>query len=331
MRRPPPALILFMLSPFIAEILLGATPISRIGGLVLVGPFYGCGALLIRELARRRGEGWARIVLLGAAYAIVEECFCTQTIFNPTLFNAADYGGRWLGVNFVWAQIMIGYHIAWSVCIPILLTETLFPDRRKTPWLGTIGLSVVGIIFVLTAIGIGAVFRRILSPGFEASNVHFMIAAMIVMALIVIALVPPRADLPVSEFTRRPPSLGLLGLATLIAGISLFALFMLPESVRQGKLVIAPMLLQLIIAAGFLMQLRRWSSSDGWSDAHRFVLIFAALLVVMFFGFFFVTASHRIDQIGQGIFSVLTLALLFLRAKKLFIPRPISSRAADPA
>jgi hypothetical protein len=60
-----------------AEVLFGATPISRIGVLLPVVPLYGDGALLIRELARRRG-GWTRIALLGAAYAIVEEGLVLQ-------------------------------------------------------------------------------------------------------------------------------------------------------------------------------------------------------------------------------------------------------------
>jgi hypothetical protein len=34
---------------------------------------YGSGALLIREVARRRGVGWPAILVMGAAYGILEE------------------------------------------------------------------------------------------------------------------------------------------------------------------------------------------------------------------------------------------------------------------
>src|SRR6185437_7601022 len=47
-----PVFVLFVLSPLIAEVLLGATPLTHIGGLVIVAPFYGCGVLIIRELVR---------------------------------------------------------------------------------------------------------------------------------------------------------------------------------------------------------------------------------------------------------------------------------------
>ena len=108
-----PAFVLFLISPLIAEVLLGATRLTKIGGLILVSPFYGCGVLLIRELVRRCTTSW-----------------------------------RWLGVNFVLTQWELGYHIVWSICIPILTTELLFPARRTQPWLGPLGVSVCAIVFV---------------------------------------------------------------------------------------------------------------------------------------------------------------------------------------
>src|SRR5689334_3420733 len=92
MRRYAPVLVLAILSTFVGEVLLGATTVSRIGGLLVVTPLYGGGAVLIRELARRRGPGWSRIILLAAAYGIVEEGLAIQSMFNPDLFNAGLLG-----------------------------------------------------------------------------------------------------------------------------------------------------------------------------------------------------------------------------------------------
>jgi hypothetical protein len=144
-----PAFVLFLMSPLIAEVLLGATRLTKIGGLILVAPFYGCGVLLIRELVRRRTTSWWPVVLFGAAYMLVEEGLTLQTLFNPDFVNAAKLGGRWLGVNFVLTQWELGYHIVWGICIPILATELLFPDRRTQPWLGPLGVSVCAIVFAL--------------------------------------------------------------------------------------------------------------------------------------------------------------------------------------
>ena len=103
--------VLFLMSPLIAEVLLGATSLTHIGGLFLVAPFYGCGVLLIRELVRRRTTSWWPVVLFGAAYTLVEEGLSFQTLFNPDFVNAAKFGGRWHGVNFGLTQWEFGYHI----------------------------------------------------------------------------------------------------------------------------------------------------------------------------------------------------------------------------
>lgn len=131
--RYAPVLVLLVLS-LVAEVLFGATPISRLGALLPVTAIYGSVAVLIRELARRKGPGFGRIVLLGAAYAIVEEGLALQSMFNPDLFNASLVGGRMLGVNWVWSEWTVGYHVVWSISIPILLAELLFPARRAEDW-----------------------------------------------------------------------------------------------------------------------------------------------------------------------------------------------------
>jgi hypothetical protein len=83
MRRIGPAVGLFFLAPLVAEFLLGNLPITLIGALLVLAPFYGGGALLIRECVRRAGRGWPSILVLGLAFAIFEEAFVTQSLFNP--------------------------------------------------------------------------------------------------------------------------------------------------------------------------------------------------------------------------------------------------------
>src|ERR1017187_5968008 len=87
MRRVLPAIGLFFIAPLVAEFLLGDLPITLLGALVVLAPMYGGGALLIREAARRTGRGWPSIIVLGLAYAIFEEAFTTQTLFNPNYLH----------------------------------------------------------------------------------------------------------------------------------------------------------------------------------------------------------------------------------------------------
>src|ERR1700744_106747 len=82
-----PALALFLTAPLVAEFLLGNLSLKMLPALIVLAPMYGGGALLIREVVRRAGRGWPTIVVLGMAYAIFEEAYTTQSLFNPNYLH----------------------------------------------------------------------------------------------------------------------------------------------------------------------------------------------------------------------------------------------------
>jgi len=316
-----PALVLFLMSPLIAEVLLGATRLTKIGGLILVAPFYGCGVLLIRELVRRRTTSWWPVVLLGAAYMLVEEGLALQTLFNPNFVNAAKLGGRWLGVNFVLTQWELGYHIVWSICIPIAITELLFPARRTQPWLGRLGVSVCAIVFALAALALGAAFRRMIMPGFHAPCLHLLITAGLACAFALLALTWPRGKASTNSAQtpapRRTPPWWLVGILAAIWGTSLFGLFVIPASIKPNNTVTIFMVAQVGFTAVLVWRLKILSTNNpGWTDAHRWALVFGPVLVSSSFGVVAVTADSRIDQIGVASFAIVTLTTLLILARR---------------
>ena len=84
MRRVAPAIGLFLLAPFVGEFLLGNLTLGELGLGILLAPLYGCGALLVREVARRTGRGWPTMALLAAAYALIEEGPVDQLLWNDS-------------------------------------------------------------------------------------------------------------------------------------------------------------------------------------------------------------------------------------------------------
>ena len=302
MRRTLPVLTLFILSPWIAEVLFGATPLSRLGSLLVVAPLYGGGAILIRELARRRDSGWERIFLLGAAYAIIEEGLAIQSIFNPNLFNAGLLGGRALGVNWVWSLWTIGYHIVWSISLPIFLTELLFPGRRSEPWLGRVGLVIVGVLYVLGVLAIAAIYRFVVAPDFQPPLLLNLFAALAAIVLVLLALTRPAR--PFVKLSNKPdgnvPSPWIISLLGFLMSALWFGLLNLPQPLRQGGWLLIPVILNLTLLFGFASLIQRWSSHEAWNDLHRLGLIFGPLIMVMVSGSFFVTAGNRLDQFGVG-------------------------------
>ena len=148
-----PGVVLFCLSPMVGELLSGATPPLRFINpisLILEGLLYGGGALLVRELTFRWGKGWPTLLVLGAAYGIIEEGLLCKSFFNPLWPDLGLLGvyGRWGGVNWVWSVELTIYHAFVSIAIPITIVGLLFPDRRRTAWAGRAGLVVVAVLFV---------------------------------------------------------------------------------------------------------------------------------------------------------------------------------------
>jgi hypothetical protein len=81
---------LFLMSPLIAEFLLGNLPITLLPALLLLAPMYGGAAVLIREVVRGRGRGWPSILGTALAYGLVEEGLVTESLFNPEYAPSAS-------------------------------------------------------------------------------------------------------------------------------------------------------------------------------------------------------------------------------------------------
>jgi hypothetical protein len=315
MKRFFPVLALALLSPFVAEVLFGATPLSRLASLPPLILLYGGGAVLIRELARRIGPGWDRIAWLAAAYALVEEGLVMQTLFSPDLFGAAACGGRLLGVNWVWTEALIGYHMVWSIIIPIALVETLFPERRAQPWLGRKGIAIALACYLLGAVAIGITFRRIITPHFRASTTLLACTADVSACLIAWALFKPRNS-PSSAAGAQggsAPSPWIAGSLTFVAASFWIQLFMLRQPLSSGWIVLFPMLFEAFLAWRFVVLVRRWAQPGCcWTDRHQHALVTGALAASILYGAKVIAVAAPFDRLGQAVCGILTLTLLGL-------------------
>ncbi|MBT2234182.1 hypothetical protein [Nonomuraea sp. NEAU-A123] len=194
------ALLLAVITPIVAELTLGNPPLSQIWLLLLWVPIYGAGTVLIRELVRRRGAGWPSILLLGVAYGIVEEGLVLQALSSPTLYGVAGWAPRVLGLNSAYAELNLPYHAVFSVALPILLADLMFPSLRDRPYLKRTGLVVAGVVFVLG----GALLRwsvaGFIDPGYQAP------VAVVVGCLAAVALLAAAALRFVPAASRPDPS-----------------------------------------------------------------------------------------------------------------------------
>lgn len=153
--RPYALISLILLATTLAEVLTGSTPLPAIVtypiGFVANMGLYGGGALLIREATVRWGKRWGSVLLLGGAYAVGEEGFAAKTMINP---NSPIIGNQayshWLGVNWVPLAALTIFHAGFSIAVPILLVELLFPETKGRRLLRNKGLSITMTLYGLT-------------------------------------------------------------------------------------------------------------------------------------------------------------------------------------
>ena len=299
---------LFVLSPLIAEYLLGSLPMSMIAILPVMALMYGSGAVIIRELVRQSGRGWPSIILLATAYGLIEEGLVDQSLFNPNYLHLRllDYGFiPAIGTSLVWAIYVIGLHIFWSIATPVGLTETLFKDKRDTPWLGKIGIAVFVLLF-LAGSGLVATFTYKSLP-FMASPAQLGGTAAIVLGLVAAAFLWPKR----SEATMGPaPHPAFLFAVPLALGSA----FILSEFLAQSFVHLPPEGAAAILAglevAMFLFMLV-FTRGRAWSDSQRFALMAGALGVYVWCGFKTDFTLHGASDLpAHAVIAALFVALL---------------------
>jgi len=308
-----PALGLFFTAPLVAEFLLGNLPIKLLPALIVLAPLYGGGALLIREWVRRTGRGWPSILLLGMAYAILEEAYTTQSLFNPDylklhlgLLTPAYIPA--LGIGGWWTLWMLNVHAVWSIATPIALIEACVPGRSRTPWLGRIGLGIVTVIFAFGAIA-SARFQLKQDP-FLASHTQFAVAAMVIVVLAVAAFsIPAHSSNRAMGSAPSPWIAG--GVALLFGSAALFV----PQAWGWGA--VAELLgLDMVM----LLTVLAWSRRAEWGLAYQLALGGGAALAYGWHAFLQHPAVGKLDpsvRIGNAIFLAAALTLIWFAATRV--------------
>jgi hypothetical protein len=317
MRRLAPVLALFFLAPLIAEFFLGDFPIVLLPLIVALAPMYGGGALLIREVVRRTHRGWPAMVTLALAFGVLEEGLLTQSLFNPnyTDDHLLDPGFvPLLGIGIPWTVFVLSLHTIWSISTPVAIVEESASGRRTEPWLGRLGLSVTGALFVVGsvitfAISYGDSHHFLAEPGQLAGSA----ALAVVLVVVALALPKPKPD-PAVRRSRRAPSPWLVFASAIAAG----GLFMAGITVDVVWLCVTFMLLGLAAAACLAAA---WSRRSGWQRWHRFALASGALFTYSWHAFLMgestSTAEFVVNLVSHILYALGALGIAWLAVRRI--------------
>jgi hypothetical protein len=280
--RAHPIICLLLLSPGIPEYLSGSSPLNAI----ILNPFqfvfqvvanlglYGPGVILIRESFVRWQKGWAGVLILGAAYGILEEGVALSTLYNQHANPVGKLGfyGHAFGVNWIWSAGIIPVHMILSISLPILLLGLAIPE--------TIGKSLVatrrGIVslFVILSLDVLGLFLLVTrGEHFWMGLPIFLGSFAAIGALVMIARRIPVKLHPRSESARaRPVIMGIIG--TLF-----YTSVIVTEGIGKNARLpaIADLILVVVVQVAFLLIVL---SLVGRKDNSRQLIALSAGLVV---------------------------------------------------
>lgn len=300
------AIALVLLAPAIGELLSGSTPLVTF----LLSPgiaafeiaLYGCGALVVRELVVAWRRGWTSVLILGAAYGLIEEGVVLKAAFDPGWPGAAALGpyGRIGEIGSVWLVQVVFFHAVVSIALPILLVGLMFPEQRGRSWLGRrhriwlVGLWTVAVFVA------AAVVRReyAVEPG-------YLVVCVVVLGLIALARRAPAHDARAMRVMGRRIVAFAVGAMAMISFF--YASWSGPDSERPPLATVA---MQLGVAGATGLWLRRTTRSGALSDGERLALAAGVLSL------FVALALPRISD-GGSIIGVATLVGLFVLWRRI--------------
>lgn len=243
--------------------------------LPLLMVMYGAGVLVVREAVVRTGGGWPSLVALGLAYQLAEDGLGLQALTSPDMYGAADWGWRAAGVNWTYWESQIGVHVVFSVLLPIMLTDLIFPARRGRPYLRTGGLTGTGVLAVAGVVGLRVVISATEDPGYRtpwAWTAGFLVA-IAVLAWTALCVLPGR-KIPDPGPAPAAPGPAAAGGAAAVVTVAFLALLLPPglgpEPVFGASVpLFVPWVLAGALALGAGWAMVRWHGTPGWGDRHR--------------------------------------------------------------
>lgn len=243
---------LFLVPSVVVEFLTGNTTFAVFAdpiSLVMLFGSYGSGAVLARELTRRWQKGFVSILILGAVYGMFNEGLQTGGFYDPHFYAVVSNGlenyGRWGGVNVVWALEITVFHAVFSIAVPIIIVDALFPSLVHRRLLGNISL----LAFLILLVMITLVQRVILTFRQPPVNAYaFILVIGVTFLLTLAARAFPSFG---AGATRRTPSDRILFVSALIASIAW--LFVIPRLLAYIHLPLVD-----ILAIFFVLSLVSW-------------------------------------------------------------------------
>jgi len=312
--RPAPGIFLFFIAPFVGILLIGLTPPNGFFNpltLLFLCVLYGGGAIIARELTLYWGKGWPTLLLLGAAFSVIEEGLRLKSFFDPHwkyLGQLGTYGRLW-DVNWVWSVQMTLVHAVFSIAIPVLIVNLLFPKRTMERWAGPRALLLLIVMFMLFVV-LGFLFLSPYHPPF----IPYLVTLVVAAALILLARFLPRR-IAVTKSTDIMPPLR-FALVGFLGTLTLYLInWILPTTLMPFWVAILLMLLLALAIAYAILHMS--SNTAGWTGQHQIALVSGTLAFFILMAPITEFTQRQLDPSGLTFVALIAAGLLYLLNRRI--------------
>ena len=232
-----------------------------------------------------------------------------KSFFDPGWPDLGVLGvfGRWMEINWVWAEMLIVYHAVFSIVIPVLLVELAYPSQRRERWVGGRGLGGFAILLA------GVVFLGYfaMTPHRPPLPQYFSAVTLAIFFIFLAWKVPSENRRQGSTNSRGPGSFFAAGL---LGTTGFFIVFwVLPNLLPP----LGIMLLGGFLVFGFARFLKRLKLK-GCNDLHQFALISGGLAFFIFLAPLQELDKTRTDNPwGMGLVGLAFLVGLLLLGRRI--------------
>ena len=235
-----------------------------------------------------------------------------KSFFDPNWPDLGILGrfGRWLGINWIWAEMLTFYHSIFSIVIPVLLVELAFPDSKDESWISGRTFKCLAVLLG-TVVLIGYLF---LTP-FRPPLAQYLSSIVLTLALLYVAKkMPEDCGRKGTQRLKRPAFYFILGAFWSTAFFLTF--WALPHIVEDPFSVA---LLGSLLSFGVASYLMKFDWRD--SDLHKLSLVAGALSFMIFLAFMQEMDKNRPDNTTGmsfvGIAAIIGLISLRRRLKRV--------------
>jgi hypothetical protein len=236
----------------IAELFSGSTPFDvffRPFVFVVYLGFYGLGALIIREIVARRKLHFSSVLLLGAAYGVLEEGIVIKSWFDPNWMGATvvSHVLRVYGISILQPLSNVVYHAVISIGASILIGQSI--SASNEPWLSKRWIATAFGVFVVSAITMSLTFNY----GYKIEGWQYLLGFVLLGVFVALGW----RGVKILSGRKLYPPFGIWILSTIFI-VVIFTIFYTLSNAGAKWFIIIPLALLLYVGYAIFFALMDW-------------------------------------------------------------------------